>query len=297
MQWIMIQQDHQAAIMALITNHFDEASGRVDEVYETYFVDTRAVIGRHWRHKRDIPSDLAAPFKHLWAITSRKLLRANKTIDFPKTGKTQEMEQIISEQLLDLPGLEKKIEDYVRPYQELFERELAAVLEEVPALRREEFSKELERYVGRLNTPVEGAREAVFFLIMGVVGRVYSDKITFGSSLATGKAVASSLYVSQLSWFGSLWASLFGVPSWVAWAGMGGGVVVTLAIAPALTPLFEIGINRLRAKKILRNTVDTARHRLTGSGSDAYDVAGQTAIYLQFFPDVIDIARKLATAI
>jgi hypothetical protein len=76
--------------------------------------------------------------------------------------------------------------------------------------------------------------------------------------------------------------------------GGGVGILVTLVLAPVVTPLFEVGVNRLRAKKILKISINSAREKLTGNGSDAFDIAGKTAIYLQFLPDVIDAARKLA---
>jgi hypothetical protein len=44
----------------------------------------------------------------------------------------------------------------------------------------------------------------------------------------------------------------------------------------------------------LRSTISGAREKLTGNDSDAFDIAGKTAIYLQFLPDVIDAARKVA---
>lgn len=64
--------------------------------------------------------------------------------------------------------------------------------------------------------------------------------------------------------------------------------------APLLTPIFEVGINLIQAITILRSSISGSREKLTGDDSDAFDVAGKTAIYLQFLPDVIDAARKTA---
>lgn len=288
----METEEYAEDLRRIIDAHFDQSEKRVDQVYADYFSSTGAVLGRHWRHKKDIPSDLMALPRHAWGFVARKILRKKRLKELPKTGKVREVERIIAEQLLDLPGLEKKIEHYVQPFQEQFAREMTEILEQVPSLQREQFTRELEAHVARLNTPIEGAREAVVFLIAGIVGKVFSDKITFGSSIATGKAVATSIYLGQLSWFGSLWAGLFGVPTWVGYAGAGAGVCAALIVAPLLTPLFEMGINRLRARKILRATVAAAREKLTGRGRDGFDIAGKTAIYLQVLPDIVEIARR-----
>ncbi len=289
----METKDYQKDIIGIINTHFDQAETRVDDVYASYFSSTKAVLGRHWRHKKDIPSDLMALPRHTWGFISGKIFR-KKTKPLPKTGKTREIESLIADELLDLKGLEKKVEEYVKPYQEQFEQDFTDILEDIPSLQREQFTKELELHVERLNTPIEGTREAVIFLIAGIVGKVFSDKITFGSSIATGKAVATSIYMSQLSWFGSLWAHLFGVPSWVGYAGAGAGVLTALLVAPFLTPAFELGINKFRARKILRETVHAARQKLTGKSRDAVDLAGKTAIYLQVLPDLIEIAKRTA---
>lgn len=289
----MEQQFSEAALRNIIHEHLDEAGKRVDQVYAKHFASTRAVLARHWRHKKDIPADLMALPRHTWGFFSRTILR-RKSQPLPKTGKARELEGVIAEQLLDLKGLEKKIEHYVQPYKDEFEHELSSILEQVPSLQRQAFTKELEMQVERLNTPIEGTREAVVFLIAGIVGKVFSKKVTFGSSIATGKAVAVSVYMSQLSWFGSLWAKIFGIPSWVGYAGAGAGVMAALIVAPLLTPVFELGINRMRARKILRQTVAAARQKLTGKGRDAVDIAGKTAIYLQVLPDIIEVAKRTA---
>lgn len=288
--------DHKRAILQIINDHFDLAETRVEEIYTAHFSSIGAVLKRHWCHKGDIPSDLIALPKHTWNFVAKKISKNVQTKEFPKTGKVREVEKIIAEQLLDLPGLEKKIEKYVHSCQERFELEFADILGQVPSLRREQFARELELQVARLQTPIEGVREAAVFLVVGIVGKIYSEKITFGSSIATGKVVVTSVYLSQLSWFGSLWAGIFGVPAWVGFAGMGAGMFAAIVVVPFLTPLFEIGINRFRARKILQSSVGAARNKLTGSGPDAFDVAGKTAIYLQVLPDLIEIGKNTAKA-
>ncbi|MDD2732347.1 MAG: hypothetical protein PHF56_00275 [Desulfuromonadaceae bacterium] len=288
----LLVQDHDKDIRQIINNHFDIAEERIEEVYSQHFSDTKTVFNRHWRHKKDIPYDLVSPFKYAYDFVAKKIVPNKKIYEFPRSGKSQEMEQIFSEQLLDLPGLEREIHTYVNPYKELFEKDLSYILESVPALQREDFSEKLKLQIDRLQTPIDGAREAALFLVAGVVGKVFSGN--FGGSIAAGSAVGQTIYLSQLSWFGSLWANIFGAPAWVGLVGGGVGFLAMLILAPVLTPLFELGINRMRAKKILKLSVNSAREKLTGNGADAFDVAGKTAIYLQFLPDILDAARKLA---
>lgn len=290
--YAVLVQDHDKAILKIINNHFDIAELRIDEVYSQHFSDINTVFARHWRHKKDIPYDLVSPFKYAYDCVAKKIIPNKKSCKFPRSGKSAEMEQIFSEQLLDLPGLEREVNAYVKPYQDLFEKELSDVLETVPALQREEFTEKLKLQIDRLQTPIDGAREAALFLVAGIVGKVFSGN--FGGSFAAGSAVGQTIYISQLSWFGSLWANIFGAPAWVGIVGGGVGLLATLILAPILTPLFEVGINRFRAKEILKLSVNSAREKLTGNGTDAFDVAGKTAIYLQFLPDIIDAARKLA---
>jgi hypothetical protein len=288
------EPNHEAAIRQIIGDHFDEAERRLDDVYRLHFRNIGAIAKRHWRHKKDIPSDLMALPRHTWNLIATKVFR-KRGKPLPRGGKARELDFIVSEQLLDLKGLEEKLQAYVEVYQLKFENEFTTLLEEIPGLRRQEFAKELEKKLEKLSTPIEGTRETIMFLIVGIVGRVYSDKVTFGSAAATGQAIATSLYVNQLSWFGSLWFGLFGsVPSWVTAAGAGGGILAGAIIAPLLAPILELGVNRARAKKVLKKTIDAARQKLTSEGPDAHDVAGKIAIYLQLLPDVVYLTRKIS---
>ncbi|MHC1697573.1 MAG: hypothetical protein AB9919_05815 [Geobacteraceae bacterium] len=288
----MDTQDYQNEIVKIINDHFNLADGRVDEIYEKNFSDIKEVFSRHWRHKKDIPYDMVNPVKYAYDFVVKKIAPGKKIKTFPKAGKAQEIEQIISDHLLDLPGLENKINRYVELYEKRVEQELSEILENVPALQREKFTEELILQIDRLQSPIDGAREAALCLVVGIVGKVYSG--TFCGSIGSGGAVATTIYISQLSWIGSIWANIFGAPAWIGWVGGVGGLLVTLVAAPLLTPFFEIGINKLRAKKILRSSIRSARNKLAGKDSDAINVAGKTAIYLQFLPDVVDAARKTA---
>ncbi len=208
--YALLAQDHNKNILAILNNHFDIAERRIDEVYNQHFSDPKAVVNRHWRHTKDIPYDLVSPFKYVYDLVSKKIIPNKKIYEFPKSGKSQEMEQIFSEQLLNLSGLEKEINAYVKLYQELFEKELSDILEIVPAFQREAFSKKLKFNIDRLQTPIDGAREAALFLVAGIISKVLSGNI--GGSFSAGSAVSQTIYLSQLSWFGSLWVSIIGTP-------------------------------------------------------------------------------------
>ena len=289
---ILTVQDHNKNILKIIRCHFNGAEERVVGIYENYFSAVKEVFYRHWRHKKDIPYDIITPLKYAYDYVTKKISPDKKIVSFPRSGKAQEIENIISEQLLDLPGLEMKINEYVKPYHERFEQELADILESVPASNRKNFTEVLKLQIDRLQTPIDGAREAALFLVVGVVGKVYSG--AFCGTFSAGSAIGNTIYISQLSWFGSLWAHVFGAPAWVGWAGGVVGLLVALVAAPLLSPIFEVGINMVRAKHILMESISGAREKLISTENDAFDVAGKTAIYLQFLPDVIDAARKAA---
>ncbi len=286
-------QIHQNAIQNIINNHFVQAENRIEPICSSYFYSFREIIKRHWKNKKDIPNDLASIPRHSWNFVAKKVFKKNIK-SLPKSGKVKEIESIISNQLLDLSGLEKEIEDYLIPYQQEFEKSLSDILESVPVPDRGKYANMLESEIEKLTTPIEGCRDAVMFLVAGIVGKVFSDKIVFGSMLSTGKAIATSIYMSQLSWFGALWANIFGIPAWIGVAGAIGGMAAGIIVAPLVSPLFEFGINRLRAKKILTEIVRSAEEKLTVAGKDAFNVAGKIAIYLQVFPDILHIAKKTA---
>lgn len=285
--------DHRKAIQQIIDIHFNEAEMRLESVYQTHFASLKTIFGRHWRHKSDIPSDLLSIPRHTWKLFAKKILK-RQTNSLPKSGKVKELEQIVSEKLLDLNGLERKLKNYIESYQLSFKEHFTELLQQVPSLEREAFVRELETKIEQLTTPIEGGREVLMFLLAGIVGKIYSNKVTFGSAAAAGQGVATCIYVSQLSWFGSLWFSLFGsVPTWVSAAGVGGGILTGVIVAPLITPFLEFGMNKLRVRKVLKKTIYAARQKLTHEGPDAYDVAGKTVIYLQLLPDVLHLGRKI----
>ncbi|MCG8607537.1 hypothetical protein MJD09_21460, partial [bacterium] len=229
------KRDHSKAILAIINDHFDQAEDRIEEVYAAHFADIKVVIDRHWRNRRDIVSDFLILPRHTWNFVSKKVLK-RETNPIPPNRKTREIEGLVADELLDLDGLENKIQEYVEPYQLKFESEFTEILEQIPALERKKFTKELEKHTESLVAPVEGVREIALFLVAGMVGKVFSEKVTYGSLIAAGQAIATQIYVSQLWWFPSLWTSIFGVPTWVTVIGAGAGIASGVLIAPCLTP-------------------------------------------------------------
>ena len=56
----------QSQLLAAIDDHFARAHQRVDLAYRQHFASLRAVLGRHWQYRRDVPSDLLAAPRALW---------------------------------------------------------------------------------------------------------------------------------------------------------------------------------------------------------------------------------------
>lgn len=284
--------EYKAQLEALVHAHFQQAQARIDPVYQAHFACGRAVFKRHWQHKQDIPSDLAALPRSLWSgvrkLSGRKTEEASPRL----SGKQRALETILQQELLDLPGLEAKIQAYIQPHQAHFEQEIHQLLAQVPAQKQADFARQLGQQVERLNLSVEGAREALMFCLMGILGKSLGTS-AFGSSLAVGQAAAVGLYTSHLSWFGGLWVSLTGVPSWVTFAGAGGGLVAGVLLAPLLAPLIEIGMNRWRARALLVQAIEDAEQGFLTPRQDYVDILGRLAVYLQTLPDFLHLAARL----
>jgi hypothetical protein len=69
--------------------------------------------------------------------------------------------------------------------------------------------------------------------------------------------------------------------------------MATLIIAPFLSSLLDVGINRIRGKKMLREIIEQVRTRIIKPPKDAVDVLGKLAVYLQLLPDIIHFAAKI----
>ena len=290
-------EQHRQNLNDIVESHLDEAKNRVTPVYLTYLASPGVVLSRHWRHRGDIPKELASLPRSAWGfIKSAASVRKNQPDkqlhSISLSGKQLELYTAIEIELLDLPGLDKKLQDYAAQYQTLFDAKLSALLNGLPTTQREEVEGQLARHIERMSLPVEGSREALMFLLTGLLGKGLGAS-GFGSSMATGQAAATAIYTSNLSWWGSLWVGLTGVPAWVGWVGATSGLMATLIIAPFFAPLLEVGVNRFRGKKMLLEIIEHVRTRVIKPPIDAVDVLGKLAVYLQLLPDIIRFAAKI----
>jgi hypothetical protein len=290
-------EQHRQNLIDIIQEHLNEAKQRVTPIYLKYFSSPRVVVNRHWRHRGDIPKELAVLPRSAWSsiesAISRKKNQINKQSDpISLTGKQLELYNIIQVELLDIGGLDKKLQNYVMQYQLNFDSKLSNLLDKLPTNQREEVKRQLSHHIERMSLPVEGSREALMFLLTGIIGKGLGAT-GFGSSIATGQAAATAIYTRNLSWWGSLWVNLTGVPGWVSLAGATSGLVATLIIAPFFAPLLEVGVNRFRGKKMLFEIVEHVRERVIKPPSDIVDVLGKLAVYLQLLPDIINFAGKI----
>ncbi len=287
---------HRENLNRLVDQHFDLALKRVDSVYQQHFYSASTIFKRHWRHKRDIPVDLASLPRGLWRLLS-ELTTRQKTVDSARkpvalSAKQIELQAIITETLLDLPGLENKLEHYISTYQHQFDVEFELTLHGLTQSQRQQLMQQLDDYLKQMSLPVEGAREALLFMLTGLLGKKLGVA-GFASSIAVGQATASAIYISHAGWWAGFWASLTGVPGWVSVLGAGGGVLGILLIAPLLAPLMELGINRLQMKKKLYQLVEQARTQMIKPEKDTLDVLAQLAIYIQTLPDILHFLSKI----
>ncbi|WP_305907572.1 hypothetical protein Q9L42_015185 [Methylomarinum sp. Ch1-1] len=294
----LTSEQHRHNLNQIVNSHLDEAKNRVTPVYEKYFASPKGVLSRHWRNRSDIPKELAALPRSAWSLLKSAKTKNNKqTIDHNNflslSGKQLELHNAIQEDLLDIQGLDQKLQNYVLQNQAHFEARLNDLLEDLPGRQREKFEQQLRLHIERMSLPVEGSREALMFLLTGLIGKGVGAS-SFGSSIATGQAAATAMYSGHLSWWSSIWMNLTGgIPAWVSIAGAASGFVAALMIAPLFSPWLEIGINRYRGKKMLFDVIEHVRTRVIKPPSDTVDVLGKLALYLQLLPDIINIAKKI----
>jgi hypothetical protein len=289
-------EQHRQNLNEIVDAHLNEAKNRVLPVYLKYFASPGVVLDRHWRNRGDIPKELATLPRSAWGMVKSLIPRRSqpdKQVDgIPLSNKQLEVYKAIEVDLLDMDGLDKKLRDYVQQYQSNFDIQLNELLSDLPVNQRENVEKQLFHHIERMSLPVEGSREALMFLLTGVIGKGLGAS-GFGSSIATGQAAATAIYTSNLSWWGSLWVGLTGAPGWVGLVGATGGIMAMLVVAPFFAPLLEVGVNRFRAKKMLFEIIEHVRTHVTKPPRDTVDVLGQLAIYLQLLPDIIQIAAKM----
>ncbi|MCK5190890.1 MAG: hypothetical protein KAR12_12620, partial [Methylococcales bacterium] len=190
---------HRKNLNSLVNLHFDRASDQVSLVYKNHFASTSVIFGRHWRNKKDIPSDLATLPRSAWTSLKTVFSFKKKQSDTSKktaslSGKQSEIRNIVEIELLDLPGLDKEIQKYVAQYQSDFDSELNSLFVGLSDKQRSDMEHQLSEYVKRMSIPVEGAREALMFVITGLMGKGLGAS-GFGSSIATGQAAATAIYM------------------------------------------------------------------------------------------------------
>lgn len=284
--------DHKAALEGIIIGHFSDARKRVDAVCADQFFSLKAVSKRHWNNKKDIPQDIAAVPRAGWGLA--KKLVGNKTLtNRLPSGKEQALLEIVTQDLLQLDGLSGKLNSYLEQEVKdvgLTTKDLSSLLDKGNAPLVETW---LKQRIETHSVAQEGVRESLVFIATGLVGRAFSDKAVFGSSMGLGSMAATSLYLSNQGWWSGLMMQVFGVPGWVTVAGMMGGVVATLAIMPVISPLVETGVNRFRAQRMLTKIVDSVEQDMMKESPEIAGIAGRLATFIGLLPDLLQIAIKL----
>lgn len=281
-------------IETLIDTHFDEVRERVPGFYDQHFSSFTAILGRHWRNKKDIPRDLAhIPIK-LYGFGKRVITRKPaETAPEPVSGKDAELMNLMIEDLLLISDLENKLQNYLAENTaeyDQYQQELDACLKQ---FNEEKVMQVINEHIQKINIPREGSREILVFLALGIAGKALSHKIAFGSSLGFGAAIASSIYVSQQSWLGALWIKFSGIPGWVTMTGATAGIMTAFILAPLITPFSELMVNRMRGEKFLYDLVDRYHLQINDNSTDKLNLAGHLACYAQALPELIQALRML----
>lgn len=284
--------DHKAALEQIMIRHFSEARKRVDSVCAEQFFSFKTVTQRHWKNRKDIPQDIAAvPRAGLGLF--KKIVGKSSIANRLPSGKELALLNIVTEDLLQLNRLSEKLNGYLEKEVEsagLTTIELSNLLDKRNAPMVEEW---LKQRIETHSVAQEGVRESLVFIATGLVGRAFSDKAVFGSSMGLGSMAATSLYLSHQGWWSGLMVQIFGVPGWVSVAGMMGGVVATLAIMPVISPLVETGVNRFRAQRMLTKIVDSVEQDMMKDSAEIAGIAGRLATFIGLLPDLLQIAIKL----
>jgi hypothetical protein len=79
-----------------------------------------------------------------------------------------------------------------------------------------------------------------------LIGSFLAGEIGRGFGVPGGVLAANAIYLSQIGFFSSIWATIFGTPAWVGILGgaVGGGVAF-FVISPALGALVERAVNQV----------------------------------------------------
>jgi len=277
----------------IVTEHFAAARARVDAVYQLHFASLAAVSKRHWQHRADIPRDLLNLPRAAWRLTSRIWQKHGEPGVYQATGKELALIKIINDDLLALAELQAQFHQHLQRHPN-YDSEVIEELESVlQQLKPDHAELKLQIAVERLRLSHEGSRDLLLFISLGLLSRALADKVAYGGAAAIGSALATSVYLGQQSFLGTLWATWFGAPTWVAAAGAVGGIGLVLLATPLLSPLTETGINRFRAKKVLHRIVDETERQTAHAKIDLASSAGQIATYLQLIPDVVQLLKQI----
>lgn len=279
-------------LQALVKSHFTAAQERVDKVYAEHFASLRRVLHRHWQHRKDIPRDLATIPRATWRLAKRL---AGKHIEKPLSLSQKEIEisQILINELLDLPSLEQTIITHITKHPDVNPEDWLEIKQIIGTYTPEQAQQHLQQALSRLTITHEGSRDMAIFFTLGLIGRSFSDKLVFGSALGIGSAAATSLYISQQSYWGALWAKWAGVPTWISVGGAVSGAVVLLAATPLIAPLTEYGVNKFRAKKFLHEVITRVENSILQTKPDATSIIAHIGTYIQLLPDLLTALRAI----
>jgi hypothetical protein len=285
-----------SAIQQAVHEHFAEAHRLVPDFYRHHFLSLRCVAARHWRQRQDIPGDLLAVPRLVWQGIAR-FRKRQIPASRPLTGKESAVLRAIESELLRPEKLHQRISRTLREnkpdWSESWNEYGVLLQHPMNEAQRATLERFLEHKTKQLSGLREGSRDMLVFLIMGVVGNQLAGKVTFGSSLATGSALAGTVYLSQQSWWYGLWLNWSGIPGWVSWAGATGGLLTALALTPLLSPLAELLVNRLRGKRFLHKLLDEVEAQSYYSEADILDAAGLAAGISQVIPDLVALLKQL----
>ncbi|GLS24726.1 hypothetical protein [Marinibactrum halimedae] len=278
---------------AIVDTHFLLAHERVDPFFSHYFLSVKHVWQRHWRHKADIPQDLLNLPKSAWRLCTAPL-RKGKTAPPPlMTRKEKELTERLQVELLALPTLHQQLFEHLQSHPTFCDEQWSELQSLLSPFSEEEAHHQLSSAINRLTITQEGGRDFLLFISLGIIGRGLSDKVAFGSAMTLGSSAATGAYMSQQGFFGGLWASWFGVPGWVSATGAVAGFGLVLIATPLLSPLTEVGINRIRGRKALTKIVDEAHQQMGHQHKDLSTLAGHLGTFMQMLPDVVQLLKHL----
>ena len=102
-------EQHRQNLNDIVESHLNEAKNRISPVYLKYFASPNVVLSRHWRHRGDIPKELATLPRSAWGFiksaASVKKNQPDKQLhSISLSGKQLELYTAIEVELLDLRG-------------------------------------------------------------------------------------------------------------------------------------------------------------------------------------------------